>query len=75
MDNAHKGNEMETQVQEAGTHMKLNGIDKVVFVKGKRGATYMFHRNFEGKTWFVYGMGAKHGRCQPSAEVIAAAQA
>ena len=66
---------MDTMVQEAGTHMKLHGIDKVIYVKGRRGATYMFHRNFEGKTFFVYGIGAKHGRCQPTTEVSAAAQA
>ena len=66
---------METMVQEAGTHTKMQGIDKVIFVKGKRGATYLFHRNFDGKTWFVFGMGAKHGRSQPSQEVVTAAQA
>lgn len=71
----NRGQDMEAMIQEAGIHMKQHGIDKVIFVKGKRGATYMFHRNFDGITFFVYGMGAKHGRCQPSEEVVSIAKA
>ncbi len=66
---------MEVKITEAGTNTKAAGVDKTITVLGRRGAAYLFHRNAEGKTWFVLGLGAKHGRCQPSAEVIAAAEA